>query len=130
MESTALEPTSTSNLTVDAYNAIANLTGCVHGDGPQSSETLACLRERRGRLSTHRRRRFPPTPKFGVDLKGNVSETSCHHRLDERRRDVVHQHVCQDSPRDARFRTSLLARFERAIHLHRPLFIPILCVLS
>ena len=44
MESTALEPTSTSNLTVDAYNAIANLTGCVHGDGPQSSETLACLR--------------------------------------------------------------------------------------
>ena len=44
IESTALEPTSTSNLSVDAYNAVANYTGCVSGDGPQSSETLACLR--------------------------------------------------------------------------------------
>ncbi|KAF5346951.1 hypothetical protein D9758_010128 [Tetrapyrgos nigripes] len=44
MESTALEPTSTSNLTFDTFNAVANLTGCDTFGNPQGSKTLACLR--------------------------------------------------------------------------------------
>ncbi|KAK7471237.1 hypothetical protein VKT23_002645 [Stygiomarasmius scandens] len=45
MESTALEPTSTSNLTVDSFNAVANLTGCDSFGNPQGPETLSCLRQ-------------------------------------------------------------------------------------
>ncbi|EEB90974.1 hypothetical protein MPER_10745, partial [Moniliophthora perniciosa FA553] len=44
MESTALEPTSTSNFTITAYNEVANLTGCDTFGDPQSAETLACMR--------------------------------------------------------------------------------------
>ncbi|KAI3615295.1 carboxylesterase family protein [Moniliophthora roreri] len=44
MESTALEPTSTSNFTITAYNEVANLTGCDTFGDPQSVETLACMR--------------------------------------------------------------------------------------
>ncbi|KAF9261268.1 alpha/beta-hydrolase [Marasmius fiardii PR-910] len=44
MESTALEATSTSNLTADTYNAVAKLAGCnVDGDS-QSDASLECLR--------------------------------------------------------------------------------------
>ncbi|KAF5346902.1 hypothetical protein D9758_010113 [Tetrapyrgos nigripes] len=42
--STALEPTSTSNLTLNTFNAVANLTGCDTFGNPQGSKTLACLR--------------------------------------------------------------------------------------
>ncbi|EOD53061.1 putative carboxylesterase type b protein [Neofusicoccum parvum UCRNP2] len=46
MQSTALEPTSTSNLTLDAYNTVANLTNCTSPSNPdpQSLTTLSCLR--------------------------------------------------------------------------------------
>ncbi|KAF2083610.1 alpha/beta-hydrolase [Saccharata proteae CBS 121410] len=43
IESTALEPTMTSNLTLDTFNAVSELSGCSSGD-PQSDETLECLR--------------------------------------------------------------------------------------
>ncbi|THV00542.1 alpha/beta-hydrolase [Dendrothele bispora CBS 962.96] len=45
IESTALEPTSTSNLTIDSFNAVANLTGCDTFGNPQGPETLSCLRQ-------------------------------------------------------------------------------------
>ncbi|KAJ8092660.1 hypothetical protein PM082_006988 [Marasmius tenuissimus] len=44
MESTALEPGSTSNITVDSYNAVVKLTGCDVSKDPQSAASLACLR--------------------------------------------------------------------------------------
>jgi carboxylesterase type B len=44
IESTALEPTSTSNLTLDTFNSVANLTGCDIFGNPQGPETLSCLR--------------------------------------------------------------------------------------
>ncbi|RDI87227.1 hypothetical protein Vi05172_g2956 [Venturia inaequalis] len=44
IESTALEPTQTSNLTLDTFNAVAKLSGCSNGTDPQSASTLACLR--------------------------------------------------------------------------------------
>ncbi|KAK7034717.1 hypothetical protein VNI00_012124 [Paramarasmius palmivorus] len=44
MESTALEPTSTSNFSLVAYNGVAQLAGCNTFGDPQSPDTLACLR--------------------------------------------------------------------------------------
>lgn len=44
IESTALEPTQTSNLTLSTFNAVAQWTGCTNGSDPQSTSTLACLR--------------------------------------------------------------------------------------
>lgn len=46
MQSTALEPTSTSNLTLDAFNSVAALTNCtdISNLDPQSDATLSCLR--------------------------------------------------------------------------------------
>ncbi|THV00531.1 alpha/beta-hydrolase [Dendrothele bispora CBS 962.96] len=45
MESIALEPTSARNLTFDAFNKIANMTGCNDSGDPQGLETLQCLRQ-------------------------------------------------------------------------------------
>ncbi|KAK1225804.1 hypothetical protein PQX77_011253 [Marasmius sp. AFHP31] len=46
MQSTALEPGSTSNVTVDSFNDVVRLAGCDFGDSgsPQSSKSLDCLR--------------------------------------------------------------------------------------
>ncbi|KAL0566919.1 hypothetical protein V5O48_015073, partial [Marasmius crinis-equi] len=44
VESTALEAASTSNLTLDSYNAVAKLAGCDVDDDPQSDASLECLR--------------------------------------------------------------------------------------
>lgn len=44
IESTALEPTQTSNLTLSTFNAVAKWTGCSNASEPQSALTLACLR--------------------------------------------------------------------------------------
>lgn len=43
IQSTALEAGMTSNLTLDTFNQVAELSGCSSGD-PQSEETLQCLR--------------------------------------------------------------------------------------
>jgi carboxylesterase type B len=45
IESTALEATSTSNVTVDSFNSVAEMSGCVpNGTSPQSNATLTCMR--------------------------------------------------------------------------------------
>ncbi|QDS72822.1 hypothetical protein FKW77_006783 [Venturia effusa] len=44
IESTALEATQTSNLTLFTFNTVAQWTGCENGTDPQSASTLACLR--------------------------------------------------------------------------------------
>ncbi|KAF9261260.1 alpha/beta-hydrolase [Marasmius fiardii PR-910] len=44
MESTALEPGSTSNLTFDTFNTVTKLTGCDIDGDPQSDASLECLR--------------------------------------------------------------------------------------
>ncbi|KAL0566921.1 hypothetical protein V5O48_015075 [Marasmius crinis-equi] len=44
MQSTALEAASTSNLTHDTYNAVAELAACDVDDDPQSPASLECLR--------------------------------------------------------------------------------------
>lgn len=44
IESTALEPTMTSDLTLNTFNAVAEWTGCTNGSDPQSKMTLDCLR--------------------------------------------------------------------------------------
>ncbi|EKG17208.1 Carboxylesterase type B [Macrophomina phaseolina MS6] len=46
MQSTALEPTSASNLTLSAFNSVAALTNCTSPSNPdpQSATTLSCLR--------------------------------------------------------------------------------------
>ncbi|TID27690.1 carboxylesterase family protein [Venturia nashicola] len=44
IESTALEPTQTSNLTLSTFNTVAQMTGCSNGSDPQSVSTLTCLR--------------------------------------------------------------------------------------
>ncbi|KAG7093102.1 hypothetical protein E1B28_009388 [Marasmius oreades] len=44
VESTALEPGSTSNITVDTYNAVVELASCNIDHNPQSASSLECLR--------------------------------------------------------------------------------------
>ncbi|KAL0063547.1 hypothetical protein AAF712_009556 [Marasmius tenuissimus] len=44
IQSTALEPGSTSNITFDAYNSVVKLTGCDVDEDPQSAASLECLR--------------------------------------------------------------------------------------
>jgi carboxylesterase type B len=44
IESTALEATSTSSLTLDTFNDVAQRAGCTNGTNPQSNATLQCLK--------------------------------------------------------------------------------------
>ncbi|EKG13645.1 Carboxylesterase type B [Macrophomina phaseolina MS6] len=44
MQSTALEPGITGNITTNTTNAVAGLVGCIHDGKAQSEETLDCLR--------------------------------------------------------------------------------------
>ncbi|KAL0566420.1 hypothetical protein V5O48_015598 [Marasmius crinis-equi] len=44
IESTALEAGSTSNVTIDTFNAVAKLAGCDVDNNPQSDASLECLR--------------------------------------------------------------------------------------
>ncbi|THV00539.1 alpha/beta-hydrolase [Dendrothele bispora CBS 962.96] len=44
MQSSSLQPASTSSITQDSFNAIAELTGCGFHDPQNSAESLSCLR--------------------------------------------------------------------------------------